>query len=65
MHEFRPYPKVKYHPDKGSILVESADEEKKLGMAWSNSPADFGIETCPGAKPDPEIAKRKKASVGK
>lgn len=58
-------PKFRYRPGKDgkyeSILLESAEDEKDLGPGWYTSPADFGIETCPGRRPDPNIAKKRVA----
>lgn len=39
--------------------VEDHEVEAHLGDAWFKSPADFGVETCPGLKPDPAIAANK------
>jgi hypothetical protein len=54
------YPKWKYSPEKEATIVECLEEEKELGIGWFDSPAEYGIETCPGKKPDPQIAKKKK-----
>lgn len=35
------YPKWKYHPNKEAIIVHSKQEERKLGSAWVDSPADY------------------------
>jgi hypothetical protein len=51
------FPKFKYHPTKEAKIVHSEEQEKKLGKDWVDSPAHYGVETCPGADPDPEILK--------
>lgn len=51
------YPKWKYHPEKEARIVPHAEAEKALGEGWFDSPAHYGIETCPGLQPDPAIAK--------
>lgn len=60
MNELSSYPKWKYHPEKEAVVIESIQEEKELGPGWFDSPAAFGVETCPGVKPDPQFTKRKK-----
>ena len=49
------YPKYKYHREKDTVVVESSQEEKKLGKDWVDSPAEFGIETCPGESSEEKI----------
>lgn len=55
------YPKFKYHPSESAKIVHSEAAEKKLGEGWHDTPAAFGVETCPGLEPDEEIAARKAA----
>lgn len=43
------YPKFLYHKLDGKKLVKSAEEEKKLGASWVDSPAKFE-EKKPAAK---------------
>lgn len=59
------YPKYKYHAEKESIVVKSEEHEKSLGNDWADSPADHGIETCPGENPDLSIAAKAKVKVKK
>ena len=56
------YPSTRYHPELGVKLVKSAEEDAAL-KGWFESPADYGVETCPAKSgPDPVIAaKRVKA----
>lgn len=56
------YPRGRHHPEKGSVIVHSMEEDDALGDGWCSSPAEFGVETCPGERPDKKIAanKRKK-----
>lgn len=61
MQKFHEYPKFKYHPEKDPVIVHSKEHEKSLGDGWHNSPADYGVETCPGPTPDPVIASKKKS----
>lgn len=58
------YPTMRYRRDKSapgfiSAVVNSPEEDAELGSNWADSPAAFGIETAPGARPDPEIAARR------
>jgi hypothetical protein len=55
------YPSHRYHRELGSRLVKSAEEDEALGPGWFHSPAEFGVETCPGRTPDPVIAAKKSA----
>jgi len=50
------FPKFKYHETKDAVVVKDADEEKALGTEWANSPAEFGVVTCPN--PDEELLKQ-------
>lgn len=50
------YPSTRYHPEKGWKLVRTEDEDAAL-VGWFESPAEYGVETCPGLTPDPVIAK--------
>jgi hypothetical protein len=52
------YPSTRYHPQLGHKLVKNAEEDARL-VGWFESPADFGVETCPGKVPDPVIAERR------
>lgn len=49
------YPSSRYHPTKEAIVVMNEAQDEALGAEWVESPAEFGLETCPGASPDPEI----------
>jgi len=51
------FPKWKYHPTFEPALAETFEDEKDLGPGWYNSPAEFGVETAPGRRPDPVIKK--------
>ena len=53
------YPKFLYHPEKAPRVVKSKEEHEALGPGWVESPAEFGVETCPGKTPDPVIALQK------
>ncbi len=59
------YPKWKYHPSFSPALVQSGEDEKALEGKWYDSPADFGVETAPGVRPDKEVAKNKKKAESK
>lgn len=55
------FPAMRYRPDTSeagfeSAVVNSPEDEAELGPGWANTPAAFGVETAPGAKPDLEIA---------
>ena len=50
------FPFFRYHPTEPARLIASAEEHEALGEGWADSPAAHGIETAPGATPDPEIA---------
>ena len=47
MNEF---PKMKYHKDKEPVVVKDAEEEKALGPAWADSPADSQSPLKEGVK---------------
>lgn len=51
------FPKWKYHPTYSPCLVQSTEDERSLGQGWFDSPAEYGIETAPGVRPDKNIAK--------
>lgn len=59
------YPRYRYRQSDSQASgfearrVESASDEQALGSGWYSSPADFGVETCPGMDPDPRIAANK------
>lgn len=57
------YPLCMYFAD-GTVLV--VDDEETEAAAKSNgaeyTPAAFGIETCPGETPDPDIAAKRAES---
>lgn len=45
------YPKMLYHrTNLQGKAVHSVEEELALDPGWEDSPAKFGVETCPGAK---------------
>lgn len=60
MIENATYPKWKYHPEERAVVVVSPQDERELGDGWFDSPAHYGVETCPGVKIDKEILKNKK-----
>lgn len=39
--------KWKYHASNAAVVVRSEAEEKSLGPEWADSPAKFGVITCP------------------
>jgi len=55
--EDKVYPRYMYHPDYEPLVVNSAEEEEELD-GWYDSPADYGVFTCPSAEQIAE-AKRK------
>ena len=64
------YPKAKYAKLGAgftSHVVFSREEESELGPKWVDSPAEFGVETCPAERlpepepePEPEVVEKKK-----
>ena len=51
------FPKWKYHPDyKQGVVVVDETEEASLGDGWSDTPAAFGVETCPAFDRNDKIA---------
>ena len=52
MDEYTPgYPKVKYSAAGAAVLVDSPEQEQQLrGGPWADSPAAFGIITCPSVE---------------
>lgn len=54
------YPSQRYHPEHDPVTVRSAEEDEAL-TGWYESPADYGVETCPGPVPDPVIAEKREA----
>lgn len=50
------YPSWRYHISGESRIIHSAAEEQE---GWESTVAAFGIETAPGATPDPAIAARR------
>ncbi len=55
------YPSVRYHATEEPRTVNNPEEDEALGEGWASSPADHGIETAPGATPDPAIAANRPA----
>lgn len=43
------YPKMIYNPDGRVAVVQSDEEQKAMGGEWHDSPAEYGVETCPAA----------------
>lgn len=41
------HPKWKYHASRPARVVSSEAEEKELGPEWAESPAKFGVISCP------------------
>lgn len=59
------YPKFLYHRDFEPMLVKNAEQEKKLGAEWKDTPAAFEghVESCPevtAAQTDPTKPRMKK-----
>lgn len=52
------YPSLRYHPNHEPKLVANEQEDAALS-GWFHSPAEFGVETCPGRVPDPVIAAKR------
>ena len=50
------FPVWRYSATEPARLIASAEEHDALGDGWADSPAAHGIETAPGATPDPDIA---------
>jgi hypothetical protein len=50
------FPVWRYHATADPRLITSAEEHEALGEGWADTPAAHGIETAPGATPDPDIA---------
>lgn len=44
MHVYHEFPKWKYHATEEPKIVQSKDEERALGEAWVDSPADAVAE---------------------
>ncbi len=44
------YPKFKYHATKAARIVNDDAEEQELGAEWKDSPAEFGVITCPSVE---------------
>ena len=59
------YPKMKFHASEPPETVHNEEEEEELGPEWTDSPADHGIETAPGDRPDPAIAAKRKERESK
>jgi hypothetical protein len=38
---YQEFPKMKYHPERGTTIVNNAQEEKSLGRGWYNNPGEF------------------------
>lgn len=49
------FPSFRYHATEEPRIVQDEEEDEALGEGWKSSPADHGIETAPGAAPDPDI----------
>lgn len=45
------FPRWMYHATETARIVASEGELAALGDGWKESPADFGIETCPAVEP--------------
>lgn len=43
------YPKMVFNPNGQIAIVQSKEEQTALGADWHDSPADYGVETCPAA----------------
>jgi hypothetical protein len=43
------FPKYLYHEDGRAAIVKDAEEQKKLGAGWHESPSEYGVETAPAA----------------
>jgi hypothetical protein len=42
-YEFQEFPKIKYHPQKGTHRVENAEEEKALGITARTNIRSLGL----------------------
>jgi hypothetical protein len=38
---YQEFPKMKYHPERGTTIVKNPEEEKSLGKGWYNNPNEF------------------------
>jgi hypothetical protein len=55
------YPKMVYSRDGKPHTVHTPEDEADFPEnQFKSSPADWGIETAPGVRPDPEIAKARR-----
>lgn len=61
-HKHGEFPKTKYAPSGGSVVVDNATEERALGPGWSDNPqAPAAADENPPAAPA-KPAKNKKAA---
>ena len=43
------YPKMLFNPNGQIMVVQSKEEQQAAGKDWHESPAEYGVETCPAA----------------
>ena len=43
------YPKMLFNPNGHIMVVNSKEEQQAAGRDWHESPAEYGVETCPAA----------------
>lgn len=51
------YPRFMYHPDYEPYVVQSAEEEEEL-HGWFDSPAEYGVITCPSVDQQKFVPKK-------
>ena len=57
MHFVKTYPRWRYHPEKGGLIVQSDAHERSLGDGWFDSPAEFPVVVPSAPAPDTRDAK--------
>ena len=51
-YTYEEYPRMLYHPNGSTETVTTAEEDTAAKAAgYVNSPAEYGVETCPAALP--------------
>ena len=53
-YEYQEFPKMKYHAIKDPVTVANAEEERKLGDGWADTPAAFPFYNRKTSDPIPE-----------
>ena len=46
---YQEYPKMLFNPNGQIMVVHSREEQQAAGKDWHESPAEYGVETCPAA----------------